>query len=128
MSWIATVTSKTIIKGIYEVTVEYSDGVKIFNETYRHSEPPIDWIPETVRKRIKALLLVDAFSISIGVVTPSTDPVIDSDLAIFMRRIRFLAEVAEPLVSLGVIPIDNIKLQAVITWVRNHFDEYVDTF
>lgn len=125
MAWSASVINKEFVGGFYSVTIQYIDGTKVINETYKSQVPGLTWIPDQVRSRISQLSIAGEFDISIGPITPTTPPVSDPNISLFGQRVKIL-EVAKLLIDMGVIQATNPKVVALANWIRNNFDAYIE--
>jgi len=127
MAWTASVLKKDFDAGAVLVTVEYRDGARTLTETYKAYLPSPDWIPATVRDKIKQLEAQSTFSIALGTVEPALpNPVKDPDELLFARRIRQL-EIIKVMIDLGIVKPDDAKVATLTSWIKNNFNLYFDT-
>ena len=123
MAWTATKTDVTKSEGTILVTVEYTDGVSPFSETYRSHGPPVEWIEKTVESRLAQLNIIDVTTIALGIVASPTPP--DAGLVVMRAALRKLS-IIEKLVALEVVPLTNVKIQAELDIIRADLLTYWD--
>ena len=123
MAWTASVKGKQIVDSKMHIIVEYTDGEQIITETYYSRNPMAEWIPNTVKNRIKQLENLFQYDIEIGQITPSEEP--DPNRQLFWERVRLL-EFAKLLIDFGVVEQGNTKVQQLISWLTNNFDKYFE--
>jgi len=128
MAWTATLVSvDKHTPGLLLATIEFTDGVKSFQETYRqYGQPKPEWIERTVAGRIVQLEGVDATVLPTGPITDPTPPTIGELAIAEMQQDLRRLEVVERLINLGVVPIDQAQVAAFILKVRAEVVAYWD--
>jgi len=125
MAWTATVINKEFVNGFYSITVQYTDGTNVVNETYKAQVPKLTWLQGQVGSRISQLEVAGRFDISLGTITLPVPIASDPNISLFGQRIKIL-EVAKLLIDMGVIQATNPKVVALANWIKNNFDTYIE--
>lgn len=117
MAWTANIISKTEDSGTVLLTVEYSDGAKSFRESYRSTNPSLDWVNTTILSRLKGLDIVSGFNVSTGAIVPPEPPTEDPNINLFRSRVKALQAV-KVMIDMGAVQADNAKVVALVNWIK----------
>ena len=128
MAWTATLVNvDKLLPGLVQATVEFTDGVRTFQETYKnYGLPATEWIARTAANRLAQLNGADAAALPTGPVADPIPPTAEELAVAEMRQDLRRLEVIERMVNLGVVPIDQAQVAAFILKVRAEVVAYWD--
>jgi len=90
MAWTAEIIDKNQISDVFYITVRYTDGKSIIEESYKtNSNATSSWATDTITLKLKQLDSLDTADadIKLGAVVPNPD-ITDADMITFKRLLN----------------------------------------
>jgi hypothetical protein len=126
MGWTATKTIVSKDQDMVSVTVQYTNGVTSFSETYKASGiVGASWIPDIVANKILNLNAANNLTIITGPVTPTPVIIPDETFLQFQLDLRRL-DIILKLIQAKALDATDTKVVAFVNRIKNALPTYWD--